>query len=162
LGWLKSVGKRTALAFLPHLVHSDDAFAASHLPSAEYQLYMRMDVRDRHHACLVAKALLHEHPEASSALLRAALLHDVGKSSAAYSGLERIAVHLYMPKSLPLEPRLPGLRGAWQRHLHHDAYGAELIRQGGGDARVAELVGRHHRPGEDIEARLLKEIDERF
>jgi hypothetical protein len=35
-------------------------------------------------------------------------------------------------------------------------------REAGGGERVAEIVARHHQPGTDVEARLLKEIDEGF
>lgn len=88
---------RTAQAFVPRLARADDAFAARVLPRAEYALYRRMDVRDRAHACGVARALLTLEPAAPSTLLRAALLHDVGKSGRRYRPLERILVALYTP-----------------------------------------------------------------
>ncbi|ADI14583.1 HD domain-containing protein [Truepera radiovictrix] len=153
---------RTAQAFVPRLARADDAFAARVLPRAEYALYRRMDVRDRAHACGVARALLTLEPAAPSTLLRAALLHDVGKSGRRYRPLERILVALYTPRALPHAPRLRGLRGAWQRRRHHPRYGAELILAAGGDPRVAELVARHHHPAGDPEAELLRRADARF
>lgn len=56
---------------------------------------------------------------------------------------------------------MSGLRGAWQIKLHHAEYGAEIIRSVGGDEEVAQLVARHHRPGEDTQAELLRRIDEK-
>jgi putative nucleotidyltransferase with HDIG domain len=159
---LKNVLSRTTYAFLPGLIQPDDEFARQYLSGSEYVLYAEMDLRDRHHACLVTKTLLRTHPEASSQLIRAALLHDVGKSSSRYRPLHRIAVHLYTPKNIPPSPRYHGLKGAWQRHLHHSQYGADLIRKSGGDEKVAELVAKHHKPQGDREAMLLKEIDELF
>lgn len=159
---LKNTLWRTLQAFVPRFAAADDRFAARILLRAEYRLYKRMDVRDRAHACVVAKALLEAAPEASGALLRAALLHDVGKVSTAYRPLERILVSLYTPRSLPKAPLRGGLYGAWQRRRHHGSYGARLIVAAGGDARVAELVARHHQPAGDLEAALLKRIDERF
>jgi putative nucleotidyltransferase with HDIG domain len=143
------------------LVRVDDAWALSRLSPAEARLYRAMDPRDRHHAVAVARAILAERPDASPELLRAALLHDVGKSAAGYNPLERILVHLYTPK-VPLTPRRRGLMGAWQRHCHHHLLGAEMILAAGGDARVAEIVARHHHPQGDEEAALLQRIDARY
>ena len=165
LYWFKNISLRTLQAFFPRLVEegmeAGDAFAKSVLTPEEYELYREMDVRDRHHARLVARAVQERAPEASSALLRAALLHDVGKSAAPYRAWERIFVHLYAPP-VPAAPPLTGLRGMWQRHRHHALYGAEMIRRAGGDERVAELVERHHQPGGDLEAALLRAVDETF
>ncbi len=153
---------RTTRAFLPGLAEPDDDFARQYLSGSEYVLYAKMDVRDRDHACEVTKTLLKAHPEASSELIRAALLHDVGKSGSSYRPWQRIAVHLYTPQNIPASPRYHGLKGAWQRHLHHSYYGAELIRKHGGDDRVADLVARHHDPQGDGEAALLKRVDELY
>lgn len=153
---------RTVYAFLPGLAKPDDPFARQYLNTPEYILYSTMDVRDRDHACQVAKTLLAGYPQASSELVRAALLHDVGKSGSSYRPWQRIAVHLYTPKNIPVTPRFGGLKGAQQRHLHHGQYGAELIRKQGGDERVAEIVAKHHDPQGDGEARLLQRVDEMY
>ncbi len=159
---LMNVIARTTCAFLPGLAKPDDTFARQYLNGSEYVLYAKMDVRDRDHACQVTKTLLSGHPEASSELIRAALLHDVGKSSSSYRPLHRIAVHLFPSKNLPALPRLHGFRGAQQRQVHHGYYGADLIRKHGGDERVAELVAKHHDPQGDGEAGLLKRVDELY
>ena len=158
---LTNIARRTLLAFFPRFARPDDAFAQTYLPPAELRLYLNMDPRDRCHALEVASALLNEHPQASSRLVRAALLHDVGKSGERFSAVERVAVHLYTP-DVPAEPRFGGLRGAWQRRRHHAAYGANLVRKNGGDACVALIVERHHVPGDNAEALILKNIEERF
>lgn len=160
--WLRNALGRTLLAFVPRLARPDDVYARSLLPEAEYRLYAGMDKRDRVHACAVAKRLLSLHPQASAELLRAALLHDVGKADLSYNPFARVLVALYTPSEIVSAPRLTGLRGAWQVKLHHDAYGEALIRGAGGSARVAEIVARHHRPGKDHEAATLKETDARF
>lgn len=159
---LKNVATRTTIAFLPSFSRPDDEFARKYLTGAEYVLYAGMDPRDRHHACQVTKALLEKYPQASLTLIQAALLHDVGKSGSRYRPIHRILVHLYTPKDIPPAPRFKGLRGAWQRNLYHDRYGADLIVSAGGDAQVAEIVARHHVPDGHQEAALLKELDEQF
>lgn len=160
--YVKNAAWRSLTAFVPTLVVPDDSFARGSLSWPEYRLYLTMDKRDRHHACVVAKTLVETFPEASSELIGAALLHDVGKSETRYNAVLRIAAHLHTPGSVPAEPRLPGLRGVWQLHRHHDRYGARMIRSAGGNARIAEIVERHHEPGDDHDATLLKAIDEQF
>ena len=157
--WLVNVSVRTLKAFVPSLARADDSFAKGWLSNVEYQLYEALDVRERDHACRVAKAVLAK--TSNSQLVRAALLHDIGKMGK-YGALERILVHLYTPSELPAEPNFTGLRGAWQRNKYHPEHGAALLRSVGGCERVAQLIERHHEPGEDDEARLLKEIETRF
>lgn len=153
---------RTLMAFVPLLARPDDAYARSLLTNPEYQLYSAMDARDRAHACAVTRRLVSLCPQASSELRRAALLHDVGKLGGVYNPLTRILAALYAPKTIPPTPRLRGLRGAWQVKRYHGSYGAALIREVGGSARVAEIVARHHQPGRDIAALALWEADGRF
>ena len=157
-----NISRRTLYAFFPWLTQPDDVFAQTLLPPNEYLLYLAMDVRDRDHACRVAKAVRAGVPDASEHLLRAALLHDIGKSGSDYNPLERILVHLFTPVKVAASPHLKGLRGAWQRNLHHAYYGAQKIRAAGGCERVAALVEAHHQPGNDPEAASLKAIEETF
>lgn len=156
--WYLNAARRTLRALLPALAPPDDAFARARLSGPEYALYLRMDARDRHHACEVAKALLGRHPEAGEVLVRAALLHDVGKSGRPYRVAERVLVHLLPGRPLPPEPRLQGLAGAMQVKRHHQRYGADMIRAAGGSEAVARLVAGHHEVGG--EAELLRQIDE--
>lgn len=160
--WALNASRRTIMALVPSLVNPDDAFAQRVLPEPEFRLYMQLDARDRQHAYEVTKRLLRDMPDAPLELVRAALLHDVGKAGRPYRPLERILVHLYTPSDIPLEPRLAGVRGAWQRKLHHARYGADMIRAAGGDARVAELVARHHEPAGDADAERLHRIERLF
>jgi putative nucleotidyltransferase with HDIG domain len=156
--WYLNAARRTVRAVLPVLAPPDDAFAARRLPPEELGLYAAMDLRDRHHACEVAKALLERHPEAPDELVRAALLHDVGKAARPYRVLERIVAHLLPERALPPEPRLGGLAGALQVKRYHHRYGAAMIRAAGGSEVVARLVEHHHVAGG--EAELLRRIDD--
>lgn len=153
---------RTLCAFIPFLAKPDDAFAKSHLSTKAYSLYLAMDKRDRSHACQVARALLKEQKEPADVLLSAAFLHDLAKADAGYNAFERILVHLYCPRDLPKEPRFKGLRGSWQRRLHHAYYGAEKIREAGLDEMLAVIVEQHHQPEDQPLAEVLKRIEDRF
>jgi putative nucleotidyltransferase with HDIG domain len=157
--------RRTLLAVLPQLARPDDALAARWLEPPELALYLGMDPRERRHACEVAAALLRLDPQVPAVLVRAALLHDLGKSGRPYRALERILVHLYLPRraaQLPLEPPLTGLRGAWQTRVHHAAYGAARLRAAGVCPGVADIVARHHAPEGHPLAERLKRVEERF
>lgn len=158
--WFRNAPLRTIRSLSERLARPDDAFARSRLPSAEYRLYAAMDARDREHAVRVTRTLLTRHPEASDELVRAALLHDVGKADRPYRVWERILVHLWAPSDIAAQPRLEGLRGAWQVRLHHAEYGAERVRRAGGSERVASLIARHHAEDAGPEAAKLRAADE--
>ena len=155
--WLKNVSRRTLIAFLPFLAKEDIDLAKEYLTESEYILYKNMDIRDRDHAFQVAKAVI-RNKNYSPELVRAAFLHDVGKSGASYNPIERIAVHLIKTNNIPINAQVSGLKAAIQRKNHHAEYGARLIK----DKRVAELVRRHHEPKGDSEAEVLKAIEEVF
>jgi hypothetical protein len=122
-------------------------------------MYQRMDVRDRAHACLVARNVLRLAPRCSEHVLRAAFLHDVGKTVLPYNPLHRVLVHLHTPPGQPAAPLAGGLRGAWQVREHHERIGAEMIRAAGGDPLVAELVERLGNGAPDAAVRLLLRAD---
>lgn len=159
--WVANAARRTVLGVRATWAAPEDAWAERWLSGGERDLYLAMDPRDRHHAVEIARAVLRRRPDAPPRLVRAALLHDVGKARRPYGLAERIAVHLWPAPAPPRAPLRAGMRGAWQVRAHHPHYGAEMIRRAGGDARVAELVERHHAPGGDEEAALLHALDER-
>ena len=156
---------RLLRAVHPTLVRPDDAWAARRLPQTEYSIYIRMDVRDREHAVRVAQKLLELYPTASAVLVRAALLHDCGKLLRPYIWLERIAVGLVqrpMRTPVQLEGLLNHDYSALEIRLLHPVLGAALIRQAGGDERVAQIVERHHNPRAygDADAMIIHDVDE--
>lgn len=133
--------RRFFLAFFPHLAQPDDAFALRFLPPEEAALFLAMDPRDRLHGVEVAKRLLEAYPEAPHVAVRAALLHDVGKSLRLYRPMERILTALLAPP-VPPEPLRKGLWGAFQLRRHHPLYGARMVK----DPQVARLILEHHAP----------------
>lgn len=159
--WFLNAARRTVTTALPALARPDDAWAAKVLAPGELELFMQLTPPERSHGVEVAKRVAELRPDASLALRRAALLHDVGKLGFGSNAWQRVAAHLLPPASVPPEPRLTGLAGARQAQAHHPDYGANLVLAASGDLRVATLVRSHHDPGDDVEARLLHECDDR-
>lgn len=158
--WFLNAARRTLTTALPALVPPDDHWAGTRLRPVEYELFMRLPPSERRHGVEVAKRVQSVKPDASSALVRAALLHDVGKLGFGSNVFERIAAHMLPVLLVPAEPRLSGLAGARQARRHHCAYGERLVSAASGDQRVAALVRIHHAPGDDEEARVLHDCDE--
>lgn len=156
--------QRSLAIVLPEIVRVDDAFAQQHLTTEEWQLYQRMIPADRKHGVEIAKTLLARYPQSSSHLIRAAVLHDVGKS-VIFKGrsqvVARILLHLYAYKKATLSPIL-GLQTLQQTYRDHAHIGAEMLANCQGCPRVIALIANHHSPAGDAEAEILAEIDALF
>jgi hypothetical protein len=135
------------------------------LTSKERALYERLDHADRAHALRVLsrveKAGL-THP----ALLKAALLHDVGKADAGIRlphRILRVALGAAMPRLLA---RLGARPHGWQRPFymlaHHAAVGAAWLEAVGSDELTVNLVryheGREVPPALTAHAELLRAL----
>src|SRR5690606_4885293 len=114
-----------------------------------------------HHAIAVARCVVRRLPQASPVLVRAALLHDVGKLGAPQNVVWRVLTHLLPETQAAAEPRLRGLAGARQARRHHAALGAAMLRRAGGAEEVAVLIERHHDAAAVEEAAVLRECDAR-
>ena len=158
---LAGLVRRTLVGFAPGFARPDDAFALRWLEDREGEAYRAMDPRDREHACRVARRLLALHPDAEPHVVRAALLHDVGKAARPYRVWERVLVHVWTPGAATAE-RLPrAWRDAWRAHREHASHGATWLRGLDVDARVVDLVARHHQPpGRDEALQRLANADE--
>lgn len=159
--WYLNAARRTLVTALPALARPDDRWARRWLSPPESSLFQQLPPQERAHGIEVARRLLAGHPEARPQLVRAALLHDVGKLGTPQFVLWRVLTHLLPEARIPAEPRRRGLAGARQARRHHAAYGAALIRSVGGDEEVARLVERHHDASAGGELAQLREADER-
>jgi putative nucleotidyltransferase with HDIG domain len=140
---------RTLRALTPGLARPADDWAAAWLEEDERAAYLAMDPRDRDHGCRVARRLLALHPEVEAIGVRAALLHDVGKSARPYRVWERVLVHLWTPGTGTAERFPAAWQAAWRTQREHARIGAGRLRDAGVDPRVVELVARHHDPRDD-------------
>ncbi len=134
------------------------------LAPGERALFARFLPRDQQHSYLVFRSLRDDGQD-DLRLLRAALLHDIGKARERPSPWDRIWPVLVEK----VAPRLAARWGAgratgWRRAFairqQHAAWGAEMAAAAGSDPLVVALIRRHQDPlppGADaLEDRLLR------
>jgi putative nucleotidyltransferase with HDIG domain len=112
-----------------------------------YRLFAAMRRNDQRHALDVLTTLRHLG-EQDLVVLRAALLHDAGKAGAPFTIVERSA-SVFLAAAVPaVLARITqtGWGARYQRYRDHARRGAELVREGGGDALLAQVIAEHHEP----------------
>lgn len=139
----------------PALAPSEIAEARHRLSAQEFAMFLAADARDRRHSVdlciLLERDGVGDRP-ASDHLLRAALLHDVGKGP--LSVWDRVSFVLLNAALPPLARQCERAAAAggsrWQDALwrlrHHAALGAALLEEAGSPPRVVEIVRRHTGP----------------
>lgn len=124
------------------------------LSAGEKTIFERMPRRDRRHSLDVLYTL-RDAGYNDSVLLKAALLHDAGKSDPRLTLAHRVAVVL-------LSRWAPGLLERWARdgrgwkagfavHLNHPEAAARMAEEAGSEPEVVELIRNHQAhpaPGE--------------
>jgi hypothetical protein len=141
------------------------ALARSTLTPAQFALFQRMPRCDQRH-CLDVFYTLHRAGHRDDALLRAALIHDVGKAGGRLTVWHRVAVVL-MNALVPgwlqrLGARDRGWRAPFAVHVRHAGQGARWAAEAGCSADVVRLIRRHHSSNpKDRRLALLVWADER-
>ena len=139
---------------------ASEDWVAGVLRPEELALWRRMSGVDRRHAVGVAhrvEAALGE--QASTPVLAAALLHDVGKVESGLGTMGRVVATLGGRYSrLPLPARM-------RRYLRHAPLGGSLLGRAGSDPLTVAWAAEHHLPAErwSIPAHLataLKQADD--
>jgi hypothetical protein len=124
------------------------------LRGPERKLFLQQADADRRHAVRVACRLL-AAGHSDDLLIRAALLHDVGKSGVAIRVWHRVGWVL----AGRLRTRLTVV-GAFRALANHPSIGAARLRSIGADPRLVGLVGGHPLPGDEERGRLLAWADD--
>ena len=124
------------------------------LPTAAWPLFDAMPHNDQHHSLNVLRAL-RAAGHAEPALMQAALLHDVAKSTGGVTLFHRVAVVLIKivwpdwlarmaqaPAPARSDPRYP-----FWAHANHPQLGAEMAAAAGCDPLAVTLIRRHQETG---------------
>jgi putative nucleotidyltransferase with HDIG domain len=132
------------------------------LDPAQRELFRRLAPAYQRHSLRVLVRLI-ANGQSDPDLLRAALLHDVGKSAAPI-WLHHRVLHVLLARFAPsLAVSIANGSGrGWKRPFNvlanHATIGAELLRsRGQGDALVG-LVARHHSPPSADDSPLLRAL----
>lgn len=156
--------RQTLQAAFAWVLPLDERCAKLYLSEAQFALFKTMRRSERQHHLRVLEKLLKKgqnHP----ALITAALLHDVGKTRARFTIIERILAVL-VKKFLPhqFETWANGDAKGWKQPFvmsaKHPEWGAEMVAMAGGDAMAVELIRQHqtrldHPPINEFENLLI-------
>ena len=116
----------------------------------EYELWCRMPLIDQKHSVLVMRRFVIRAPQTEVTAVRAALMHDVGKTSSNLGIFERVFASIV------------GYRIKKYRTYHdHESVGAVMLREIGSDEATCRLVSGVMIDGVDDTSvlRALREAD---
>ncbi len=131
------------------------------LPAAAWRLFDAMPHNDQHHSLNVLRSL-RAADHAEPALMQAALLHDVAKSTGGVTLLHRVAVVLIKivwPDWIARMAQTPApargsLRYPFWAHANHPQLGAEMAAAAGCNPLAVTLIRRHQEMGGGAEEPL--------
>jgi putative nucleotidyltransferase with HDIG domain len=153
---------RQFLAAIRARVSADEmAVLEQHIDPSQRDLFRAMSPIDQRHCLDVANALRrqgHSDPD----LLRAALLHDVGKRGIRlWHRVTGVLLEAFWPallEKLAVNRSQSWLYGFYI-YRHHADLSAELAKRSGCSPAVVELIRQHHIPSENEQAKALWEAD---
>ncbi|ABO50432.1 metal dependent phosphohydrolase [Desulforamulus reducens MI-1] len=152
----------------------DIQFVQSHLTLEEQSLFFQMDRPTQTHCLRVAntclKLLGYNSGLDQKILIKAALLHDIGKPANLITTIDRVLIVLLGALTRkPIEDLLKVLKGRGRfskvlsAHAMHPQKGAVMARNFGLPQEIINLIEKHHQPiqsADPSELAILKKADE--
>jgi len=167
--------KQVISAVTAKLTAADRKFISDELNHAEELLFYGMNLPDQRHALNVAYTILDISAKGMTVdrnfLVRCALLHDIGKVQGDVSTWDKIITVLahglapHWAESWGRYGRgssVENIRHAFYIYFHHAERGAQVMEALGEDAKLVDMIRRHHdTPLEDEprELTLLRQAD---
>ena len=141
-------------AYIRPLTPGERAEAQAWLPESAWPLFDAMPRNDQRHSLNVLRTL-HAAGHSEPALMQAALLHDVAKSSGGVTLFHRVAVVLikivwpdwFARVAQALAPPRSDPRYPFWAHANHPQLGAELAAAAGCDPLAVTLIRQHQETG---------------
>jgi hypothetical protein len=124
-------------------------------------LFFELPINDQRHGLDVLETITRLEGRPSPLLQQAALLHDLGKSEAHFSVIERsltVFLRAVSPKTLKaLQRSRPAFARRYEIYADHARIGGERLRAAGA-AELAAIVTEHHAkaPQSDVTHRLQR------
>ena len=169
--------KRIFSMWIKNLSKEDTALINTYLDDSGKFLFYQMSRIDQHHALDVARIIITEAPDSKlfdqPKLIKAALLHDIGKVAGDFSFCSRILVGFIRRTKPTLRGKLAFTNPTsfWERvgygfyvDLVHPARGAHMAKIFGVEPTVVEMIRHHHDPpheGQSVELTWLQLADSR-
>ncbi|CAN5831466.1 hypothetical protein BH23ACT4_BH23ACT4_10820 [soil metagenome] len=120
------------------LTDEDRQTVTSILTSSETGIFFEQSRKDQAHGFDAALVVL-DSAKSTDELIRAALLHDVGKRRAGLGVLRRVASSILIKLGMPLPPKM-------RLYRDHGPVGATDLEAAGSPPLVVEFARAHHGP----------------
>lgn len=148
--------------------HEDETWASAQLLELERELWVSMSNVDRRHGVAVARRVVAAlGPKVTRPVLAAALLHDVGKTTAGLGTFGRVVATLAIAAAgrRRAETWNKGFRRRIALYSRHTELGADLLAVAESDPLTVAWAREHHRPEEACSVpveigRVLRDADE--
>lgn len=172
--------KQFFVALTAKMRTADHLVVKQNLSPMEAEAFYRMDINSQKHSVnvtLTCIRLAKTVPDVNNRrLLRAALLHDVGKIAGDMGTIDRVLIVLVNRLAPGIAARLVKKGMCWARtgdllggichafyiNRHHAELGKQTAEALGVDSETVALIAAHHQPpadGEPVELTLLREAD---
>lgn len=144
------------------LTNEDKNFIDSYLNIEERNLFYKLSQQEQVHCVRVAKDVKNTYKQSNIILMKAALLHDIGKIERKLNVMDKSLLVLLDKLSKGKMNRFCNVK-AIDIYYNHGKRGCNILSKNHEDGRLLYLVENHHNEEieDDIELSILKMCDNR-